>query len=64
MSTATSGGAARRQIVATDDGRARVRRARSAHAQAVRAVLLEPASTTAGFWAAVKALADGRDEMH
>lgn len=63
VSTATSGGAARRQIVATEDGRHRVHLARPAHARAVRAALLEPASTATGFWVGIKALSDGRDEV-
>lgn len=62
VSTATSGGAARRQIVATNDGRDRVRRARPAHARAVRVALLEPSATAADFWAGVEALSHGRDE--
>ncbi|OYC98404.1 MarR family winged helix-turn-helix transcriptional regulator [Microbacterium sp. Yaish 1] len=64
VSTATSGGAARRQIVATDDGRDRAGRARPAHARAVRVALLEPAAAAADFWGGVQALAGERDEEH
>ena len=64
VSTAASAGGARRQIIATDDGRERVRLARPAHARAVRDALLEPASTADDFWAGVTALSDGHAKKH
>ncbi|MDQ1131227.1 MarR family winged helix-turn-helix transcriptional regulator [Microbacterium sp. SORGH_AS_0888] len=63
VSTAASGGAARRQIVATEEGRAKVSLARPAHAEAVRTALLRPSSVATDFWSGVRRLSDPADPV-
>ena len=61
VSTAASEGTARRRIIATEEGRAAVRLARPAHAEAVRSALLAPASAVADFWSGVEMLSSGAE---
>lgn len=61
VSEAASGGTARRQIMATTEGRKKVRAARPAHADAVRSALLGPTSTGGDFWSGVERIAGGTD---